>query len=239
MGRRGCGGWWARFVWGWGSEVGVSVSRLGNLLKRSRAMVFDFDGTLVDSNPIKRRAFARCFAEFPDQLEEILAYCWNNHHVPRGDKFRHVYEQILRRPYTPEAADGLHRAFDAATTRQIIEGPEIPGAVAFLRKASQRGLTALLSSTPHETLGEILARRGWSGYFAELRGAPVNKSEWLRQFHVTRRLETEDVVFFGDTQEDAAAAQAAGVGFVAVAQHGATPAETPAAADFMALTELI
>ena len=214
---------------------GVNTSRLVDLLQRARALVFDFDGTLVDSNPIKRHAFARCFAQFPHQLEEILAYCWNHHHVPRGEKFRYVYEQMLRQPYTAEVANRLHRVFDVATTRPIIEAPEIPGAVAFLRQVCREHLTALLSSTPHEMLATIVAHRGWREYFTILQGAPVNKSQWLRQFQATYRLGAGEIVLFGDTPEDAEAAQAAGVGFVAVASSGVASSGRLAMADFTRL----
>lgn len=186
------------------------------LLRRARALVFDFDGTLVDSNPIKRRAFDVCFAGFPEQREEILAYCWGRHHTPRGEKFRHVCERILRRPYTEDLAAALHERFEAVTTRQIVEAPEIPGATEFLRRAQGRYLMAVLSSTPHEILREILARRGWGGWFEAVQGAPVNKASWLIAFREQRGLDGGEVVFFGDTPEDAGAADEAGSTFVMV-----------------------
>jgi phosphoglycolate phosphatase-like HAD superfamily hydrolase len=156
------------------------VSELSALVAQARLLVFDFDGTLVDSNPIKRRAFAHCFAGFPDRLEEILAYCNSQHRTPRGEKFRHVYERILRLPYTAAVASVLHERFEAATTEQIIRAPEIPGAEAFLRRVAQRHVTALLSTTPHDVLLTIVARRGWQALFGRVQGAPVQKATWLR-----------------------------------------------------------
>lgn len=185
-------------------------------LRRGRCLVFDFDGTLVDSNPIKWRAFERCFAEFPERQDEILAYCRGHHHVPRGEKFRHAYEQILGLPYTPDVAAALHERFDAETTRRIIEAPEIPGATQFLRAVSRRHETALLSSTPHETLVHIVQQRGWADYFRDIRGAPVDKTAWLKAMREGRGMDGHTIVFFGDTGEDAEAAAAAGCTFVGV-----------------------
>ena len=196
---------------------GVSVAP-ADVLRSARALVFDFDGTLVDSNPIKRQAFERCFADAGERREEILAYCLSHHHTPRGEKFRHVYERILGRPYTEEVAADLHERFEAATTRQIIDAPEIPGAGAFLQRVHGRYVTALLSSTPQETLLDILARRGWGGWFGAVQGAPVHKASWLKAFRRGRGLEGRDVVFFGDTQEDAAAADEAGCFFLRVGE---------------------
>ena len=192
------------------------VDDVAKALVQARILVFDFDGTLIDSNPIKRAAFAACFTDVAERREEILAYCWGHHHVPRGEKFRHVYERILRQPYTPEVASRLHARFDDATTRQIIAAPEIPGATAFLRYASGRYDTALLSSTPQEVLRHILAERGWLDYFTYVQGAPIIKAEWLRRLRQLNGLAAEAILFFGDTPEDAASADRASCRFIQV-----------------------
>lgn len=189
---------------------------IANIVLRARALVFDFDGTLVDSNAIKWRAFEKCFAEFPDRHEEIFKYCQGNNHMTRGEKFRHVYETILKLPYTPTIEADLHERFAAATTGQIIAAPEIPGTNQFLQMVSGSHTTALLSSTPHATLLQLLEERGWRDYFNTIRGAPVNKAAWLQVFREERMLHEQDVVFFGDTFEDATAAKAAACTFIAV-----------------------
>jgi phosphoglycolate phosphatase len=212
------------------------MSEVADVIARAQALVFDFDGTLVDSNPIKWRAFERCFAGFPDQLAEIMVYCRGYNHAPRWEKFRHVYENILRCAYTPEIEAALLRRFAEETTRQIIEAPEIPGVTGFLARVSCNYTTALLSSTPHETLRHILERRGWRGYFDVIQGAPVDKAAWLTRFRAERGFQGDAVVFFGDALEDAIAAQAAGCAFVAVGDGATTPDGGPCLADFTRLS---
>ncbi len=190
---------------------------LAECLHGARALIFDFDGTLVDSNPIKRQAFEVCFAEFPERREEILAYCWGHQHIARGDKFRHVYERILGLPYTETIARRLFDRFEAATTRQVIDAPEIRGAVAFLETVRDGpALTALLSSTWHEALMQILQGRGWLRFFHTIQGSPVDKARWIATLRERHGWTREQVVFFGDTGEDAAAAVTGGCVFVAV-----------------------
>lgn len=178
-------------------------------------LVFDFDGTLVDSVGIKLRAFDRCFEKFPAQRERIRAYCHGNNHTPRWEKFRHVYEKILNLPYTPEIERELHQTFERETTRQIADAPALPGAEEFLDSVRGDYLTALLSSTPHQILLQILDGRGWAGRFDEVQGAPVNKAAWLKDLR-SKGFEPRQVLFFGDTPEDAASAAEAGCGFVNV-----------------------
>lgn len=186
------------------------------LMRRAKTFVFDFDGRLVGSNDIKWHGFDVTFAEFSDYLDEIRHYCQRWHHIQREEKFRYVYEQILRLPYTPEIAAVLHQRFSAATTRQIIEAPEVPGAGQLLAQLSGDRMTLLLSSTPHQVLLTIVEARGWREWFNVIQGAPVDKRVWLQAFRSQADFSKEEVVFFGDTAEDAQAAQAADCTFIVI-----------------------
>ncbi len=196
-----------------------SVESWQDLLKQSRLLIFDFDGTLVDSVPIKWRAFDRCFEKFPAQREQISAYCRRNNHTPRWEKFKHVYEEILHLPYTAEVEQELHRCFERETTEQISQTPALPGASEFLGRIRPNYRTALLSSTPHEILLTILEKRGWANWFDQVQGAPVNKAAWLKRLYA-KGFAPDQVLFFGDTSEDAAAAREAGCGFISVPEMG-------------------
>ncbi len=194
----------------------VAEKSLAEWMEQARCLVFDFDGTLVDSVSIKQEAFRRCFEEHPERLPEILRYCFGNHHTPRWEKFRHVYEEILRLPYTPETEAVLHERFERQTTQQIVKAPALPGAEVFVRAACRRWFTAVLSSTPHEILVQILTQRHWLDDFQRVRGAPVDKAAWLRLLREEQGWGPAEMLFFGDTLEDLRAASSAGCTFVAV-----------------------
>jgi len=208
---------------------------LAESLRRASTLVFDFDGTLVDSNAIKWRAFDRCFAQFPEHRAEIQAYCHATHHAPRWEKFQHVYEHIVGLAYTPEIGAQLSAQFDRDTTADIIAAEEISGVTCFLSLMGAQRLMGLLSNTPHEILLHILEQRGWRSWFALVQGAPVHKAGWLVELKAKQALAEQDLIFFGDTPEDAQAADEAGCLFVGV---GAALQGTAAywIADFTALS---
>ncbi|MBI4125597.1 MAG: HAD hydrolase-like protein [Deltaproteobacteria bacterium] len=189
---------------------------LETVVQRAKALIFDFDGTLVDSNPIKLYAFEKCFSDFVEKQSEIMDYCLAHHHVSRFDKFRHVFETILHRPYTPEWERKMLRRYAEETTEQVIGAPEIPGAVSFVKRWKKKKEVVLLSTTPDEILKHILARREMEHLFSVIRGAPVHKASWMDGFMRGRGLEKREVVFFGDSDEDAESAKTAGVIFVKV-----------------------
>jgi phosphoglycolate phosphatase-like HAD superfamily hydrolase len=196
-------------------SVVSAVDGIRAALAASRKVILDFDGTLVDSNEIKRHAFDLVFADYPDHMKEIQQYCHGNNHTIRGEKFRYVCEKILGLPYTAERDRELHELYESLTTEGVASAPEIPGAAAFLR--SLRGNPpALVSATPHAILLKILDRRGWLSMFDQVRGAPVNKADWLRTLQTNLGCRSTELVFVGDTDEDEKAARVSGCTFVRV-----------------------
>jgi phosphoglycolate phosphatase-like HAD superfamily hydrolase len=192
------------------------LSRIVQKLKEAKALVIDFDGTLVDSNEIKWKAFETCLSDFSEHLWEIRAYCRDNNHTPRQEKFRHIFEKILKRPYTKEDENRFMEMFARETTERIVAAPEIPGALQFLRSFTPSRRTALLSNTPHEILLTILGRRELTGFFQEIQGAPIHKRDWISAFKNKLGMQGGEVVFLGDTFEDAKAAKEAGCIFLGV-----------------------
>jgi beta-phosphoglucomutase-like phosphatase (HAD superfamily) len=198
-------------------------------MESAKGVAFDFDGTLVDSNNIKRLGFDHAFAEYPDRMREIREYCYGSNHTIRGEKFRYVTEKVLGLEYTPELNANFHKRYAEFTTESVIAAPEIPGAADFVRSLAALQ-PSLLSSTPTEILMEILRRRGWADLFHVVQGAPVNKRAWLRGLQSVVRCEPAQILFFGDTDEDAQSALAAGCTFVRVGNP---------AADFADYTDLV
>ncbi|MFA5614484.1 MAG: HAD family hydrolase, partial [Methanoculleus sp.] len=92
-------------------------------------LIFDFDGVIVESIPLKTAAFREVFSFVPDHLDEIIAYHLENGGMSRYDKFRYIYADILHEPLTPDveerlAGEYVRLIFDAMLTVPYVEDAE-------------------------------------------------------------------------------------------------------------------
>lgn len=178
------------------------------------ALVFDFDGVLVDSVEVKTEAFAELFRPHGAEIvRAVVEHHRANGGVTRDEKFRHAYEVLLGKPLAPDELRALRARFASLVVDRVVAAPEIPGAGEFLRAWSARVPCHVVSATPEDEIRVIVDRRGLAPRFASVRGAPTGKSEHLRDIVREGGLDPARVVFFGDATTDLEAARANGVRF--------------------------
>lgn len=180
-----------------------------------RAIIFDFDGVLLESSEIKTRAFRELFAGYPEKVEEIVAYHLANMGISRYVKFRHIYRDILRGPLSTAKEAELGERFSRIVLKEILTAPLVRGALEFLAENGERYSLFIVSGTPQEELLGIAGKRGLSGFFREIHGAPGEKGEIVGDILARYALRGDEAVFVGDGETDRLAAEGNGVHFIA------------------------
>ena len=178
-----------------------------------KAIVFDFDGVVLESNEVKTRAFATLFADHPTR-QQIVEHHLANLGVSRYDKFRYIYSEILERELTEEAMVELDHRFSALVRQEILACPFVPGAPEALETLARRLPLFIASATPESELREIVKARGLTVLFRGVLGSPRPKEDLLREVLQTLDVEADAVVFVGDTMNDLGCAQRVGMSFV-------------------------
>jgi phosphoglycolate phosphatase-like HAD superfamily hydrolase len=192
-----------------------------------RCVVFDFDGTLVDSNEIKRRAFFQVLAPFDPDGARVRAAL----DAPdAGDRFavmRALADGMARRGELPRGrspegwAAEWARAYGVLCERAIASADEIPGAGALLRRLRARGTALFVSSaTPEAALRRVVELRSLAPFFEGVYGGPTGKAEHLARIRRRTGAGPEETLMVGDGEDDRRAAAAAGCRFVGVVRPG-------------------
>lgn len=181
-----------------------------------KAIVFDFDGVILESADIKTRAFRRLF-QFapPDVLNKIVAYHLDHMGISRYVKFRYIYEEILKLPLTPVLEQALGEKFSSLVIEEVLEAPFVPGALEFLQNKQGEYQMFVASGTPETELVHIVKCRGIANYFQEVHGSPRGKTEIIEDILQRFSLKLRELAFVGDALSDYKAAQKTGVQFVA------------------------
>jgi phosphoglycolate phosphatase-like HAD superfamily hydrolase len=190
-----------------------------------RHVAFDFDGTLVRSNAIKRECFYEVSAGMEGAaavLDRLIAQDF------RGDRFA-VLRELARRIGAAygEAPDPevLADNYGRLCRRRIAAAPEIPGARATLERLTAEGVRLfLVSATPQRPLEQIVADRDLCRFFARILGGPTDKATHLRQIMADCGITTNQLALVGDGSDDREAAVAVGCSLFPVT--GGTVAET-------------
>ncbi len=188
----------------------------------TRVVVLDFDGTLIDSNSLKYQAF---FQLFPDESTQGIVRSVLDE-MFEASRYEILAEILARRDHCrPEGCQAEVELLAAAFNNIVVAGAkrcrEIEGAVQALKYLSSRVRLYVSSTTPEEALKEIIAFRGWSGYFVDVFGYPRKKVETLAAIIEREQVASELVVVVGDGESDRVSAEKNHCAFIPV--HGAFP----------------
>ncbi len=101
-------------------------------------LVFDCDGVILDSVPVKTRAFARLAEPFgPEARDRFVMYHTVHGGVSRYRKFAWFFREVLGREITPEESQAWGQRFAEYALDEVRRCALIPGAADVL--ATWRG----------------------------------------------------------------------------------------------------
>lgn len=181
-----------------------------------RAIVFDFDGVILESAEVKTEAFVELYAAHgPEVVAAVHAHHLANLGISRFKKFEWIAEHVLHQPLSAEDSAALGRRFTELALEKVLAAPMVPGAAEALAALAPRMPLFVASGTPQDELDLIVDRRGLRTAFREVWGTPAEKPAIVRDLLARYQLAPGEVLFLGDGLSDHKAAMATGVGFLA------------------------
>jgi phosphoglycolate phosphatase-like HAD superfamily hydrolase len=179
------------------------------------AIIFDFDGVLVESADIKTAAFRALYAPHGARVEAAaIAHHLANGGISRRQKIRHIHRENLGTPLAAAELDRLCEVFAGLVEDAVVAAPPVAGAEALLSSLAWHKPTFVVSGTPEPELKRIVARRGLDGAFAEVHGSPPEKPPIILGILARYAFVPDEVLFIGDALTDYRAAAETGLSFL-------------------------
>ena len=211
----------------------MTAAELAELLSRKRLLIFDLDGTIVDSSPLHERAFNDAFAG------EGIAV---DYPAIAGMTTEAAVDEVAGKAGLRLAAPRRRAIIEAkrARARHLIETElkPIDGSVDFIRRARAVFPIALCTSGSRASVEAALAGVGLAGMFEPViaaedvvRGKP--DPEGFLKALGCRGVAAADALVFEDSESGLAAASSAGIDAVQIVRTAG--ASAPGRADWAVL----
>ncbi len=179
-----------------------------------RAVAFDFDGTLVDSNDIKRQALFDVVVDLDGSAEILTELLALPDPPDRYGLFAAIAERLDQPAGQDEAwiADYSARC-EAGILARFSSWPVVP----LLEALAERGIVSFINSaTPQADLRRVIAKSPLAPHIAETFGKPANKVDNLSAISRAVGCRLASVLVVGDGEDDRLAAMRAGCRFVGI-----------------------
>ncbi len=150
----------------------------------------------------------------------VALYHEANAGVPRLEKFRRIYAEILRRPAGEGEMAALCDRFRYLVHEKVKSAPYVNGFNEFIRETRGKYRFFVASAAPQDEIGEVIVARGLGGVFDSVYGFPESKTGAIARIISGAGFDPREMVFVGDAQADMAAALSRGLFFVARLRSG-------------------
>ena len=183
-----------------------------------KALLFDFDGVILDSAYIKKASYRKLLeGTYPaGKVDDFMEYHAENIGISRYVKIQYFYDQILGIKLTERKKKELTDKFSRIVFDGIMQASFIKGMPGFLKDNYKKFSLIVVTGTPTKEVSLIIKKRKLNIYFKEIHGSPLSKGEIIDDVLSRHKWDPGEVVFFGDAQSDLRAAEETGVLFVAI-----------------------
>ncbi|MGY0034897.1 HAD family hydrolase [Pedobacter sp. NJ-S-72] len=174
------------------------------MLSKYKVLLWDFDGVIMDSMPIRSKGFELVLAEYPkEQVEQLMAFHEANGGLSRYVKFRYFFEEIRKESITDDEVLALAGKFSEIMLSLLMdENLLIQDSVSFIRNNWQKFEMHIVSGSDGKELRIINDSLDLSSFFKTINGSPTPKKQLVEAVLADNQYDKKDVILIGDSIND-------------------------------------
>ena len=178
-------------------------------------IIFDFDGVILDSLPIKDFGFQEIFKEFPkEQVDKLIDFHKRNGGWSRFVKIRYFYENILKREISDDEVLRYAEKFSNVVVKELTNKKYlISETIKFLESNFGRYNLHVASGAEENELKYIAKELDVAKYFISINGSPTRKIVLVENILKKNRYSKNETILIGDSINDYEASHENGIEF--------------------------
>lgn len=167
-------------------------------------ILFDFDGVILDSMPVREVGFRKIFEDHPvDLVDKLIEYHEINGGLSRFVKIRYFYEEILRKSITEDQIKILADRFSEIMRDELTDNKLlIDDCVNFIKNKYKLYNLHIVSGSEHNELNYLCSKLDLDSCFITIEGSPTPKKVLVENILKKYRYKTDETILIGDSIND-------------------------------------
>ena len=188
-----------------------------NGVSKIKVVVFDFDGVLVDSEDMKRKALKDSFMEIGENFAQKIFEYQQLTGANRYDVSSYAADKLGE---DKNWAERYSQKYSDIVREKIIKMPKMSTCESTLLTLAKKYPLYISSATPKDELNKILVAKTMRHMFKEALGGPESKVSHFSSIIAKENIDAEEILFIGDSESDAKIADIFGLDFLAINYRG-------------------
>lgn len=178
-------------------------------------IIFDFDGVILDSVPIKTEGFKKLFQNFPNEkVYKLIEYHIQNGGISRYKKIKYFFNELLNKEISENEILEYAKKY-SILTKEELANPKylIEDSLDFIKQNYKKYNMHIASGADENDLRYICEKLDLSQYFLSIHGSPKIKSDIVKTILEYNNYNKDETILIGDSINDYEATKTNNINF--------------------------
>jgi len=177
-------------------------------MAKIKNIIFDFDGVILDSVPVKTEAFRQLFKDFPSNIvDQFITYHEENGGISRYIKIEYFFKTLLKENITETEVIKYANKYSLLTKQELANPKYLIGESFDFIKEHYRNINMHVASGADEAdLHYICDTLELNQFFISIHGSPTPKNDVVKNILLIHKYILKETILIGDSINDFTAA---------------------------------